>query len=194
MKKVFFGLGLVLLMVLVAVAFTTTGDRGDIKDGVYANPPDKATTGNISFDPPSYFGSALPVDTWVSGDVGAQFIAGHGSVLKSDSFGISGYSVPNALCFNGSATNADGSKPKLPAIIKFDPPIEYLSLTVGSSTSSGLTATIKAFSTGLSKIDQDSVSITAAMKTMIVSSGTKNIEILLIQGPNVLVIDDLYFY
>lgn len=194
MKKVFIGFGLVFLMVLVAVAITSTGDRGDIKDGIASIPPDSATFGNIKFEPPTAFSLGLPLETWVSGDVGALFVAGHGTVLEANSFGISGYSAPNALCFNSSATNADGSKPRLPAIIKFDPPIEYLSLKVGSATSTGLTAKLKAFNTALSKIDEDSVSITGAMKTISVSSGTKNIEILVIQGPSVLVVDDLYFY
>lgn len=194
MKRVFFGLGLVFLMVLVAVSIATTSTQVDGKDGVPFVPPDKATYGNITFEPLTYFSGSLPLDIWVSGDVGAHFIAGHGAVLHASTFGISGYSEPNALCFNSASSNADGSKPRLPAIIKFDPPIQYLSLKVGSLSSTGLIAKIKAFSTSLSKIDEDSVSITAAMKTMIVSSGSQNIEILLIQGPSVLVIDDLYFY
>jgi hypothetical protein len=194
MKKVFIGFGLVFLMVLIAVSIATTSTQVNVKDGIPTVPIDKAAYGDITFEPLTYFSDSLPLDIWVSGDVGAHFIAGHGAVLKANTFGISGYSEPNALCFNSNSTNADGTKPRLPAIIKFDPPIQYLSLKVGSATSTGLTAKIKAYSTSLSKIDEDSVSITAAMQTMTVSSGTKNIELLIILGPSVLVVDDLYFY
>lgn len=195
MKKVLIGLGLVFLMVIVTVGLSTSSDRGDIKNGIATNPPDSALPGNVSFEPPTLFGDALPLELWVSGDVGARFIAGHGAVLDASTFGgITGYSLPNALCFNSAATNADGSKPRLPTIIKFDPPIEYLQLKVGSNTGAGSISKLKAFSTALSKISEDSVSLTMAMKTMMVSSGSKNIELVVLTGPSVMVVDDLIFY
>lgn len=193
MKKVFLGFGLVFLMVLVAVAITTAGSD-DVKDGIPSNPYDRAEYGNITFEPPTVFLDALPVKSWVSGDTGVEFIAGHGAVLDASSFSCSGYSAPNAICYNSGATNADGSKPRLPAVLKFDPPVQYVRVYVASSSGAGSLAKIKAYRAYLSKVGEVSVSLTPAAKFMSITSGSADIEFLFISGPSVMIVDNLYFY
>ncbi|MGD9346222.1 MAG: hypothetical protein PVH84_10190, partial [Candidatus Aminicenantes bacterium] len=182
------------LIVVVTLAISSATHKDDVIDGILLSPRDKTIYGDVTFEPPDGFVDTLPLETWVSGDTGVSFIGGHGCVLKAYSFSVTGYSEPNALCYNSGATNADGTKPRLPAILKFDHPVEYISLKVGSNSWSGSNAKIRAYSATLSLVDEDSLTLSNTMQTLSVSSGSPNIEILLIRGPSVMVIDDLVFY
>jgi len=181
------------LVVAASVYSASATEYVQGKDGIRSGHQPDDVPGTIDFEPPKFFEDAYPLEIWASGDTGAHFVVGHGAVLDVSTFFVTGYSEPNALAWNSFSTNADGSTPALPAVIRFDPPVQNISMKVGSTTYSGSAAKMKALNATLGRVGYDSVVLSSTMQTLSISSGSSNIEYLLIMGPNIMVADDLDF-
>ena len=148
--------------------------------------------GNLDFEPSDLFINTLPLMLEQNPATNAYFLMGNGAVLDVWSFFVTGFSEPNALAWNCSASNCDGSVPALPAIIQFVEPVSTFSCLVGSSSGAGETGAIAALGKDFSVLDSDYVTLGASMQSLSVSSKL-NIKYLYIVGPCVMVMDDLLF-
>jgi hypothetical protein len=166
----------------------------NVKDGV---PTDgakvqSAQPGFINFDPPCFFEGTLPLDMapYMNPGTKAYFTRGEGSVLNQcGNFSVTGHSAPNFLAWNCGTSNFDGSKPALPAEIKFIDPVSSVSINVGSHTDAGETSKLIAYDVRLNRIAITSTTLTSSLKKLTVTAtGIKTVRL---TGPCVMVADDL---
>ena len=148
------------------------------------------------YDPPTVFLDTLSLDSSWNGNRAARayYALGNGTVLQPDSLGVTGFSVPNSVVWNCGASTANGATPALPQLIAYTGSggtVTRVSMTVGSATSAGLTATLFALNSGFGVLDVDSVTIAAAMQPLSTTSSGTSFSWLV--GPCVLVMDDLRF-
>jgi hypothetical protein len=146
----------------------------------------------INFDPPCVFAQTLPLQTGPYMNPGTRvfFVRGEGAVLdECGGFGVSGHSPPNFLAWNCNASNFDGTRPALPAEIKFLNPVSRVSIKVGGASAFGLRARLIAFDSTFSQIDAASATMTNNLTTLTVDA--PGIRYVRLNGPCVLVADDL---
>ncbi len=115
-----------------------------------------------------------------------------GAILdQCGGFGVSGFSPPNFLAFNGGALLMDGGIPRGPETLLFDPLVSHVEISAGSRSGSGQLLTVEAFGPGGAPIDMDSVIL--APQLQLLSVAGEGIREVRISGPSVFVLDDLAF-
>ena len=181
---------LFVLFVMFALGISAPAFGGEVVDGVSDSFIPEVTVGNIDFDPPSLFMFTLPLLVWVNTSANAIFI-GTGAVLDVRSFDVTGYSEPNALCWNSGATNSDGSVPALPEYIAFIEPVFEVSMMVGSYGSAGQQATLVALNSAYEVVDIEMITLDPAMQNLSVDG--PDIAVIALIGPRVMVADDFSF-
>jgi hypothetical protein len=96
------------------------------------------------------------------------------------------------LTWNCNAANVDGSVPELPQVIVYSGGrVTRVSVTVGSNTNAGQTATLGALDASFNVLDVRSVTLSSAMQALSTSAPGTALSVLL--GPCVMVADDLTF-
>jgi hypothetical protein len=93
------------------------------------------------------------------------------------------------LAWNCNATNFDGTKPVLPAEIKFLNPVSTVSIKVAGTSDAGLKAKLIAFDSTLTQIDIDTTMLESNLKTLTVTA--PEIRYVRLVGPCVMVADNL---
>ena len=195
------------VLMLVAPAWAQNVDDGagtleapawarNVQDGMSIDDVETevATPTGMNFDPPCAFSATLPLMAapYMDPSTQSHVVDGEGAVLNQCSnFGVSGFSAPNFLAWNCNARNVDGTRPVLPAEIKFLRPMSRVSVKVGSSANAGSTATLRVYNAAHSQIGSTSVSLTPAMQTL--SVGVVGIRYAILSGPCVMVADDLVY-
>jgi hypothetical protein len=155
---------------------------------------ESATLTGMNFDPPCTFAATLPLMAapYLDPSTQSHFLDGEGAVLnKCANFGVSGFSDPNFLAWNCSASNLDGTRPQLPAEIKFLRPMSSVSINVASAANAGSTAMLTVFNAAHSQIGVASASLTPAVQTLTVS--VAGIRYAILSGPCVMIADDLAY-
>jgi hypothetical protein len=178
-------------MTLVALAFSAWAE---IQDGVSTEQvgAQVARPRFINFDPPCTFKETLPLQTapYMNPVTKVFFVRGEGAVLdECGGFLVTGHSPPNFLAWNCNATNFDGTKPALPAEMKFLDPVSTVSIKVGSTSSAGVSARLIAFDSAFNQIDVAAATVTHNLKTLTVAA--PEIRYVRLVGPCVMVADDL---
>jgi len=179
------------VLMLVAPAWAQNVENGIGTDDVEAL---AATPTGMNFDPPCAFSETLPLMAapYMDPSTQSHFMDGEGAVLNQCSnFGVSGFSAPNFLAWNCNARNLDGTRPILPAEIRFLTPMSSVSLKVGSSTSAGSTIRLQVFDAARNLIGSNNFSLTAAMQTLAVAAS--GIRYAVLSGACVVVADDLAY-
>jgi hypothetical protein len=185
------GIKWLVCMASVMVAFPVGAET---RDGVSTDDVriQVAQPGFINFDPPCVFAETLPLQTapYMNPVTKVYFIHGEGAVLNECSnFGVSGHSPPNFLAWNCDATNFDGTRPALPAEIKFLDPVSKVSVKVGSGANAGVRARLIAFDSTFTQIDVAATTLASNLKTLTVTA--PGIRYVRLVGPCVMVADDL---
>lgn len=149
----------------------------------------------INFDgvsAPSLFSqtSALASVGTIKFNGSSAFVNDGGAILNSGSnFAVTGFSAPNFLAFNCSATMSNGGKPSVPEIITFPKVVKNVSFRVGSGLAVG--KSIKAFGIGPGGVQPKSITLTAALQTLSFSKPMKELLITSEDDACRFVIDDL---
>ena len=146
----------------------------------------------INFDPPCEFSSTMPLQDapYMNPATKAEFVRGNGAVLNEcGNFLVSGFSPPNFLAWNCESTNWDGTKPELPAEIRFSDQVSEVTVKVGSSLT-GKTARLVAFNAASERVDGSSTSLTSKLKLLTVSASSRTIKYVRLFGPCVMVADN----
>jgi hypothetical protein len=178
----------------IAVALSVLPVSAQVRDGVSTGNVGIETSrpGFINFDPPCAFAETLPLQTapYLNPVTKAYFVRGEGAVLNEcGNFGVSGHSPPNFLAWNCNAFNFDGTRPALPAEIKFLDRVSAVSVKVGSATSTGSTARLVAFNSAFAQIAVAATTVGANLRTLRVSAPNR-IRYVRLLGPCILVADD----
>jgi hypothetical protein len=180
------------VLMLVGPVWAQSIQYGMSKDG---GAPARATPTGMTFDPPCVFIQTLPLMAapYLNPSTQSHFLDGEGAVLNECSnFGVSGFSPPNFLAWNCSATNLDGTRPTLPAEMTFFSPMSKVSINVGSAAQVGEKATLSVFDAAHNPIGSAaSVSLTAAMQPL--SVAVAGIRYAVLAGPCVMVADDVTY-
>jgi len=107
-----------------------------------------------------------------------------GAVLNECSgMGVTGHSPPNFLAFDCGAVLSTGGKPFLPEKIFFTPKVRGVSLKIGSGQSVGETIALTAKTESGKVVDTETVTLTAEMQTINLTSTKRNIKRLFITLP-----------
>ena len=120
-----------------------------------------------------------------------------GAVLNECSgMGVTGHSPPNFLAFDCGAVLSTGGIPFLPEKIFFTPKVRAVSLKIGSGQSVGETIALTAKTESGKVVDTETVTLTAEMQTINLTSTKQNIKRLFItlpEGSNAcaFIIDDI---
>ena len=104
---------------------------------------------------------------------------------------IAGYSSPNFLAFDTSASLSDGGGPRGPETIKFNSPVTYVKINAGSFD--GAIVRMEAYDVLDSLIDSDAIYATSTINSMSVSGTGITTVVISFGVGTTLVIDDLSF-
>jgi hypothetical protein len=155
---------------------------------------------SLSFEPPKLFAQTIAIQVYMSFRTKAYFVSGpraatgNGAILDVTSFGVTGHSPPFGIAWNSlDAVNADGSVPSLPQTIWFLRRVKDVSMKVGSRTSQGEPVTLTAYAWRNRVVDSDTVTAAPEMQTLSVSDPTGSIRYVVLDGPAVLVADDITY-
>lgn len=178
----------------VASVFLAFPAWAQFQDGVSTEQvgPQVARPRFINFDPPCAFAETLPLQTAPYMNPGTKifFVRGEGAVLdECSNFLVSGHSPPNFLAWNCTATNFDGTKPALPAEIKFLEPVSTVSIKVGSASFAGVNARLIAFDSAFNQVDVAATPLASNLKTLTVMA--PEIRYVRLAGPCAMVADNL---
>ncbi len=136
-----------------------------------------SATTTISFDDttaPCLFVNAYPLHLRYS-QFGVNFQSGAnpngGAIVDScGNWGVSGFSSPNFLGFNTSATLANGGRPILPETLYFSIPTAFVRAQFGlGRSSSPVTITVTGFNSSNSIVARDSISPTFVLQPLEIS-------------------------
>jgi hypothetical protein len=142
----------------------------------------------LSFDEvgaPTLFNDTAPLTTLYTPQ-GVTFsgpTAGQGgAILNVSTFSISGHTAPNGLAFNTSTYGID------PETLTFDPPVALVRFAAGGGSGA---FSVTAFDSAMVMVDSAAVTVTPAMQNVELSAAS--ISRVVIDGPAVFVVDNLYF-
>jgi len=122
---------------------------------------------------------------------GADALGGGAILNACGNFSVVGYSGDNFLAFNDIAVCLNGGVPRTPETFNFTTQVSAVSMLVGSGLSSNTIVTLDAFDAANVLVGSNSRVISGALQPLGVSG--VGIVRAVLQGPSVLVVDNLRF-
>lgn len=117
-----------------------------------------------------------------------------GAILdECGNFGVTGHSSPNFLAINCSAGMMNGGFASPPEYLDFPNTASFVGLRVGSGAGQGIELSMEAYDVNQQLVDSDSVILTPAMQTLLVSGPGISRVVVGVMGPCIWVLDDLCF-
>jgi len=117
-----------------------------------------------------------------------------GAILdECGNFMVTGHSSPNFLAFNCGGQMQNGGFASGPEYLDFPNTASFVSARVGSSHGEGVVLSMEAYDSNQQLVDSDSVILTPAVQTLLVSGSGISRVVVGVMGPCIWVLDDLCF-